>query len=394
VAEQQANPTAHAQESMAMNSDISNINAQLHRRESMWSSLLEISQSITSTLNFHIALERVVDSVKNVTQAYGVAILTLEENELVPLFFSGYPNSKRDAKQLHMTLDAPSLCARAVITHVVQWAEDVAQDPEYLEFDSRVRSEVAIPLYQSAQALGVMLLSFEKRYHRNDEFLSMLNPVGASISGHLYIWKARKEIRSSYEYLMLKFQKIADIYHHETASHLVRVGRYSALAAAWMGCPLQNQQDILIFSRAHDLGKIRVPVEIVVKPSGLTLEEFEIMKQHTVWGAELIGDAVWLRMARNICLTHHERWNGTGYPQALRGEEIPLEGRIVSLVDIYDALRSPRSYKEGYTHEESVTIILEGDGRTLPEHFDPTLWEFFKHNHLEMARIFDEIGNG
>jgi HD-GYP domain-containing protein (c-di-GMP phosphodiesterase class II) len=95
-------------------------------------------------------------------------------------------------------------------------------------------------------------------------------------------------------------------------------------------------------------------------------------------------------MARNICLCHHEKWDGSGYPQGLQGAAIPIEGRIVSLVDIYDALRSPRSYKEGYSHQESVTIILDGDGRTLPEHFDPNLWEFFRRNHEEMRRIYDE----
>jgi HD-GYP domain-containing protein (c-di-GMP phosphodiesterase class II) len=391
VAEQQADLTAHAQEIMAINSNVRDINAQLARREIVWSGLLEISQSITSTLNFHVALERVVDAVKNVTQAYGIGILTVEGNELVPLLFSGYQNAKNDLEKYRVPLDTALLTTRAIRTHTVQWVEDVHSDNEYQEIDKNVRSQVEFPLYQGGQILGVMVISFDKRYRRSEDFLTMIAPVGASLSGYLNTWKAHKEIRSSYEYLMLKFQEIADIYHHETASHLGRVGRYSAMAAAWLGCTLQEQQDILIFSRAHDLGKIRVPVEVVVKPSGLTVEEFDIMKKHTVWGADLIGSAEWLKMAYNICLNHHERWDGTGYPNGLKGDAISLEGRIVSLVDVYDALRSPRSYKKGYDHKTTVDIICNGDGRTLPEHFDPDLLEFFKRNHEEMSRIFNEV---
>jgi HD-GYP domain-containing protein (c-di-GMP phosphodiesterase class II) len=391
VAEQQANLTAHAQEIMAINSNVRDINAQLARREIVWSGLLEIAQSITSTLNFHVALERVVEAVKNVTQAYGIGILIVEGEELVPLIFSGYQGAKNDLEKYRVSLNATSVSTRAIQTHTVQWVEDVHSDEEYREIDQNVRSQVEFPLYQGEQILGIMMISFDKRYHRSKEFLTTIAPVGASLSGYLNTWKAHKEIRSSYEYLMLKFQEIADIYHHETSSHLVRVGRYSAVAAAWLGCTLQEQQDILIFSRAHDLGKIRVPVEIVIKPSGLTVEEFEVMKQHTTWGADLIGNAEWLQMARNICLNHHEKWDGTGYPYGLQGKNISLEGRIVALVDVYDALRSPRSYKEGYDHERTRNIIVNGDGRTLPQHFDPDLLEFFRRNHGEMSRIFNEI---
>ena len=390
VAEQQADLTAHAQEIMATNSSMSYINAQLLRRELVWSSLLEITQSITSNLDFHVALERVADAIKNVTQAYGVGVLAVQGDKLVPLIFSGYQDTERALEKYRTSLNSTFLTRRALETHSVQWVEDVHSSKEYWEIDKNVCSQVEFPLYQGEQAVGGMILSFDKRYHPNEEFLTTMAPVGASLSGYLNTWKAHQEIRSSYEYLMLKFQEIADIYHHETASHLVRVGRYSAMAAAWLSCTPQEQQDILIFSRVHDLGKIRVPVEIVIKPSGLTQEEFEIMKQHTVWGADLIGSAEWLKMARNICLNHHERWDGTGYPYGLKGDAISMEGRIVSLVDVYDALRSPRSYKGGYDHEKTVDIIVNGDGRTLPQHFDPDLLEFFKRNHEEMDKIFSE----
>lgn len=393
VSEQQQDLAAHTEEIVAMSNNIKNINRQLLKREFIWSNLLEITQSLTSVQNFQEAIERVADAIRSVTRAYGVCILLLEENELVPLITCGYQGQSFDLLKQPLSLETPSLVSRSVFTHSTQWVEDVKEDPEYLMIDPAVQSEVEIPLYQGANILGVMVISFDKRYRSNDEFLSTIAPVGASLAGYVATWKAHKQIRSSYEYLMQKFQDVADIYHHETASHLVRVSRYCGMAAAWLGCGSQEQEDIVIFSRVHDLGKIRVPTEIVLKPSGLTFEEFETMKMHTVWGAELIGEAEWLTIARNICLTHHEKWDGNGYPQGLQGEDIPLEGRIVALVDIYDALRSPRNYKKALSHENVVEIILEGDGRTKPEHFAPDVLEFFRQNHTEMDRVFDETAD-
>ena len=147
--------------------------------------------------------------------------------------------------------------------------------------------------------------------------------------------------------------------------------------------------DLIIFARLHDMGKIKVPLEILMKEGPLTGEEYEIVKNHTTWGAEIVGDASWLVPARNICLTHHEKWDGSGYPNGLKGHEIPIEGAIVAMADIYDALRSPRSYKDGFTHEEVVRIILEGDGRTCPDHFHPEVLKWFRRNHEELKKAFE-----
>jgi putative two-component system response regulator len=98
-------------------------------------------------------------------------------------------------------------------------------------------------------------------------------------------------------------------------------------------------------------------------------------------------------MARQIALTHHERWDGSGYPQGLRGEEIPLVGRLVMLADVYDALRSQRPYKPAWSHERACTVILQGDGRTRPEHFDPRILAAFRALHEEFAAIHARFGD-
>jgi len=138
----------------------------------------------------------------------------------------------------------------------------------------------------------------------------------------------------------------------------------------------------MLYSSAplHDIGKVGVADEILLKPGKLTREEFEEMKRHTVYGYNTldraekeIGDSSFLTLAKEITYTHHERWDGTGYPRGLKGEEIPVSGRLMALVDVYDALVSHRPYKEAYTHEVAKNIIMESSGT----HFDPRVVEAF-----------------
>jgi putative two-component system response regulator len=151
----------------------------------------------------------------------------------------------------------------------------------------------------------------------------------------------------------------------------------------------------LIFRSAplHDIGKVGVPDNILLKRGPLSPEEFEKMKQHTVYGRNALLDAErmlgtnsFLRFAREIAYTHHERWDGTGYPEGLKGENIPVSGRLMAIADIYDALISPRVYKPAFSHEEAVRIITVGDGRVMPGYFDPEVLEAFMSS-LEDFRL-------
>jgi putative two-component system response regulator len=138
-------------------------------------------------------------------------------------------------------------------------------------------------------------------------------------------------------------------------------------------------------SPMHDIGKIGVPDQILLKPGKLTPEEFEKMKEHTLIGYKILSgsDSTLLKLASEIALSHHEKYDGSGYPYGLSGEEIPLSGRIVAVVDVFDALTSRRPYKEPYPNEKAYEIIRQGSGT----HFDPKIVELFFGNLSEIVRI-------
>ena len=161
----------------------------------------------------------------------------------------------------------------------------------------------------------------------------------------------------------------------DTGAHIKRMSRYSAAVARRMGLDESTIETILYAAPMHDLGKIGIPDLILVKPAKLDPVEWEIMKQHTVIGAKILkgSDAEFIRLGETIAQSHHEKWDGSGYPNSLKGIEIPIAGRITAIADVFDALTSKRPYKEPFSVEKSLAIIREGRG----SHFDPDVVDAF-----------------
>jgi putative two-component system response regulator len=180
----------------------------------------------------------------------------------------------------------------------------------------------------------------------------------------------------------------------DIGTHVQRISYCTRELARFLNQDENFIRMIFYASPLHDVGKIGIPDEILLKQSGLSPEEWVIMKSHTTMGAKILGNrkSPYLKMGAEIALNHHERWDGGGYPNGLRGEAIPLSARIMNICDIYDALRSKRPYKPGFDHLKTMDIITHGDGRTLPEHFDPQILATFQQHDLAFRDIFDEYG--
>jgi putative two-component system response regulator len=182
---------------------------------------------------------------------------------------------------------------------------------------------------------------------------------------------------------------VAEFRDTGTGAHIARLGLYANKIAEALNMPVYFIDSITYACSLHDIGKIGIPDNILLKPGKLTDEEFHTIKGHTTIGNNILSGSTnaTLKMGASIALNHHERMDGTGYPRGLKGKEIPIEGRIAIICDQYDALMSMRPYKPSLTHAETFEIITQGDGRTLPEHFDADILSVFK----DLALVFKEI---
>ncbi len=194
---------------------------------------------------------------------------------------------------------------------------------------------------------------------------------------------------------------LAEFRDTETGAHIQRTKYFVKILAQELSregkVTLAKNEIELLFHSAplHDIGKVGIPDSILHKTEKLNADEFEVMKQHSLYGfsvikktAQILGENSFLIVAQEMTAAHHEKWDGSGYPQGLKGDAIPFSARLMALADIYDALRTKRPYKEAMSHEDAVRIVTQGDGRTMPEHFDPAVLQAFLLINPEFERIY------
>ncbi len=232
--------------------------------------------------------------------------------------------------------------------------------------------------------------------------IGLIQDITESMIHRIEVKRKDAELLKSKSAIISSLSSMTEIRDHETGKHLERTQHYIRLLANKLMKKgrydfTHDYIDMMVqVSSLHDIGKVGIPDNILKKSGPLSEEEYDIMKTHTIIGnaviekaklASDIHDNAYLITAQNIILNHHEKWDGSGYPNGKRGHDIPIVGRLMALVDVYDALRSKRVYKDEFTHQKSMDIILRDTGK----HFDPELVVIFIENEKEFERISNKL---
>jgi len=204
-----------------------------------------------------------------------------------------------------------------------------------------------------------------------------------------------EELQTSFIEAIMTLMRAAEYRDDETGAHVKRISYYASALAKKLGMDVRFCDTIHYASPMHDIGKIGIPDHILLKPGSFTPGEWTIMQTHTIIGAGILEGQTspYLQMGHDIALSHHERWDGGGYPQGRKGEATPLPARIMQICDVYDALRSKRPYKPAFDHDKAMHIITKGDGRTDPSHFDPEVLTAFESSAGDLEAIFDSYAD-
>ena len=212
--------------------------------------------------------------------------------------------------------------------------------------------------------------------------------VSARVKAHLSLVQA-DVLKATQVDLIQRLGRAAEYKDNETGMHVQRMSRYSYVLAKAAGIEEELAMELQLAAQMHDLGKIAIPDNILLKPGRLDQEEFRQMKAHAQIGADILSNpkSQLVALARSIAITHHEKWDGSGYPHGLSGEDIPIEGRIAAVADVFDALTSERPYKAAWTVEDALALLQEQAGK----HFDPELIPLFIQELPEILKIKAEF---
>jgi response regulator RpfG family c-di-GMP phosphodiesterase len=249
---------------------------------------------------------------------------------------------------------------------------------------------LAVPLLDNQEnTIGVFQALNKKQgvfTNVDAEMLLLISNYAASAIENAILYD---KLRDTQAKIIEKLSSAAEFKDQETSRHTKRVGLYSALLAEKYGLKKEDIYKIELAAPMHDAGKIGIADKILLKTDKLSDEEFEIMKTHAKLGHDLLFDKEneYLKTAALIALEHHEKWDGSGYPRGLEGEEISIFGRIVAIADVFDALISVRPYKRAWSFEEAHTLLLKSGG----SHFDPTLIALFDENIETIRTIYEEL---
>jgi putative two-component system response regulator len=333
--------------------------------------------------------QAIVREALALTHAEAGAVYMREGKEITPVALQIDDPSSADLYgefgKTIVPLSRETLCGQAILqektfnlpdVHVFPEGQPAALFPEFNGVDAqKVRSLLVLLLKTPQSGLMGVLLLLNARTHAKavipfDPALEdLMNIVAAQSALAIQNLRWALELHQAYQDTLYRLSLAAEYREDPSGSHVRRISQYAALLASALGLPEEQVEHIRVASPMHDIGKISIPEAILLKPGKVTPEEFERIKMHTTLGALILGGSktAVLQVAERIALSHHEKFDGSGYPHGQGGVEIPIEGRIVGLVDAFDALTTRRPYREAVSFEQAMAVLQKDSGT----HFDP-----------------------
>ncbi len=381
--------------------------------EKQFNKLIEIGISLTSEHNLEKLLTTIVSEARAFTCADAGSLYIKEGDELVFMISQndtiknrdGADEEKKAYKKFTLAINKKNLAGYVAFTKQVLNIPDAYNIPENVEyshkktFDKQYNyktvSMLMIPMTDNeGKITGVLQLinSLEDdgqpvpfKKEQEQIILSMASQAAVAINNA----RLTEDIKKAHYNTIIRLAVAAEYKDEDTALHIKRMSEYSAIIAKGLGFNANYVENIRFASPMHDIGKIGIPDRILLKPGKLNKEEWQVMMSHTTIGGDILKnpDSEIIALSRTIALSHHEKFNGKGYPLGIKGDNIPLEGRIVALADVFDALSSRRPYKEPWPLEKITNLITEERG----EQFDPSVVDVFQDNLDEVLKIRDEF---
>ncbi len=348
--------------------------------------LLRVSAALAESLELAEVLQTAIESAVSVLQLdSGVIYLLSGDNLYLGAATPPLPQELPDEHRRASLHDHPHLerCVRGLHPVVIEDArtEEMSERERVVVESADLRSAIFVPLAVEGRALGAAIVHTvgrERTFSEGD--VDLCRTVSHQISlavanAQLYdeVQRSGDDLRTAYDATLKGWSLALEMRDEETNGHTERVTEMTTHLAKEMGVVEPGLTDMRRGALLHDIGKMCVPDAILHKPGPLTAEEWAVMRQHPEQARRMLLEIGYLAPAIDIPYCHHERWDGSGYPRGLRGEEIPLAARIFSVVDVFDALTSDRPYRKAWSRRDAIAHIRDGAGR----HFDPVAAEAF-----------------
>ncbi|MHC4390324.1 MAG: HD domain-containing phosphohydrolase [Planctomycetota bacterium] len=350
--------------------------------------LIEIGLALSAEHNVERLLERILTEARGFANAVAGTLYVVENDAL---FFTLVQNEQTPSAGMPartaLPIDDTSIAGYVALEgRPLNLADVYDLDPKSPfrfndAFDKstgfKTRSMLAIPMRGANGVNGVIQLINARDTNGGavipfpKELETLCSALASQAAVALDNARLTTVLQQTQEEIIFRLSRAAEVRDTDTGEHVRRVAHYSRILAIELGVPDEEARNLMLASPMHDVGKIMIPDSILKKPGRLTTDERAEMERHALYGHQILAqsDLALIRLCAEVAATHHERWDGTGYPNGLAGEAIPLSGRITAVADVFDALTSVRCYKPAMPVEQALSIVRDGAG----SHFDPTV---------------------